>query len=184
MHLHAGQFVTALWVFIPRLTFPNSCLATVFYSVGMVMVSQNGHIGSRLKAMVIIPGAWWVGSLMGGITVSDHTSPTPLTTSLYALPLCISMLQPKPSCLLCTAPLSFPEWTHTAGCMLLTKCMLLSTRQSMCCIACVLQCCTTAAACFQFLCVCTYCNKHTFTMILYLQSSIVQTSCSTAYLGF
>ena len=70
MYLHAGQFVTALWVFIPRLTFPNSCLATVFYSVGMVMVSQNGHIGSRLKAMVVIPGSWWVGALGGGVTVS------------------------------------------------------------------------------------------------------------------
>lgn len=35
----------------------------------MVMVAQNGHIGSRLKAMVVIPGAWWVGSVCGGITV-------------------------------------------------------------------------------------------------------------------
>ena len=65
----AGQLVTALWVVIPRLTFANSCLATVFYSVGMVMVCQNGHIGSRLKAMVVIPGAWTVGSVCGGITV-------------------------------------------------------------------------------------------------------------------
>ena len=66
----AGQLVTALWVVIPRLTFANSCLATVFYAVGMVMVAQNAHIGSRLKAMVVIPGAWTVGSICGGITVS------------------------------------------------------------------------------------------------------------------
>ena len=68
--MHAGQLVTALWVVIPRLTFANSCLATVFYSVGMVMVAKDGHIGSRLKAMVVIPGAWWVGSVCGGFTVS------------------------------------------------------------------------------------------------------------------
>ena len=73
----AGQLVTALWVVVPRLTFANSCLATVFYAVGMVMVCQNGHIGSRLKAMVVIPGAWTVGSVCGGITVissSSHSS--------------------------------------------------------------------------------------------------------------
>jgi len=72
----AGQLVTAVWVVIPRLAFANSCLATVFYSVGMVMVAQNGHIGSRLKAMVVIPGAWWVGSVCGGFTVStpQHAS--------------------------------------------------------------------------------------------------------------
>lgn len=64
-----GQLVTALWVVIPRLTFANSCLATVFYSVGMVMVAKDGHIGSRLKAMVVIPGAWWVGSVCGGFTI-------------------------------------------------------------------------------------------------------------------
>ncbi|KAL0036649.1 hypothetical protein WJX79_004029 [Trebouxia sp. C0005] len=64
-----GQLVTALWVVIPRLTFANSCLATVFYSVGMVMVARDGHIGSRLKAMVVIPGAWWVGSVCGGFTI-------------------------------------------------------------------------------------------------------------------
>ncbi len=68
--MRAGQLVTALWVVIPRLTFANSCLATVFYSVGMVMVAKDGHIGSRLKAMVVIPGAWWVGSVCGGFTVS------------------------------------------------------------------------------------------------------------------
>lgn len=61
--------MTALWVVIPRLTFANSCLATVFYAVGMVMVCQNGHIGSRLKAMVIVPGAWTVGSVCAGFTV-------------------------------------------------------------------------------------------------------------------
>ena len=66
----AGQLVTAMWVVIPSLTFANSCLATVFYAVGMVMIAQNGHIGSRLKAMVVIPGAWTVGSVCGGITVS------------------------------------------------------------------------------------------------------------------
>ena len=68
--MRAGQLVTALWVVVPRLTFANSCLATVFYSVGMVMVAKDGHIGSRLKAMVVIPGAWWVGSVCGGFTVS------------------------------------------------------------------------------------------------------------------
>ena len=68
--LLAGQLVTGLWVVVPQLTFANSCLATVFYAVGMVMVSQNGHIGSRLKAMVVIAGAWWVGSVCGGLTVS------------------------------------------------------------------------------------------------------------------
>lgn len=70
----AGQLVTALWVVVPRLTFANSCLATVFYAVGMVMVCQNGHIGSRLKAMVVIPGAWTVGSVCGGITVISSSS--------------------------------------------------------------------------------------------------------------
>lgn len=97
----AGQFVTALWVFVPRLTFPNSCLATVFYSVGMVMVSQNGHIGSRLKAMVIIPGGWWIGTLCGGITVSlalRHLDPTFFTpeylscTQKWALELLLSCM--------------------------------------------------------------------------------------------
>ena len=65
-----GQILTALWAVVPRLIFTNSCLATVFYGVGMVMVCQNGHIGSRLKAMVVIPGGWWVGSICAGITVS------------------------------------------------------------------------------------------------------------------
>ncbi|KAA6424276.1 MAG: hypothetical protein FRX49_05488 [Trebouxia sp. A1-2] len=35
----------------------------------MVMVARDGHIGSRLKAMVVIPGAWWVGSVCGGFTI-------------------------------------------------------------------------------------------------------------------
>jgi len=34
------------------------------------MVAKDSHIGSRLKAMVVIPGAWWVGSVCGGFTVS------------------------------------------------------------------------------------------------------------------
>ena len=67
----AGQLVVALWVVVPRLTFANSCLAAVFYAVGMLMVCQNGHIGSRLKAMVVIPGAWTIGSVCAGITVTS-----------------------------------------------------------------------------------------------------------------
>ena len=85
----AGQLVTALWVVIPRLYFANSCLATVFYSVGMVMVSQNGHIGSRLKAMVVIPGAWWVGSVCGGFTVSLPQPIACCTTCSQRLLLCV-----------------------------------------------------------------------------------------------
>ena len=77
--------MTALWVVVPRLTFANSCLATVFYAVGMVMVSQNGHIGSRLKAMVVIPGAWTVGSVCGGITVSSSSSHSHLSDAKFAL---------------------------------------------------------------------------------------------------
>ena len=66
-----GQLVTVLWTVIPSLTFANSCLTSVIYAAGMVMVAQNCHIGSRLKAMVIIPGAWWVGSVFGGFTVKS-----------------------------------------------------------------------------------------------------------------
>ena len=81
----AGLLVTALWVVVPRLTFANSCLASVFYAVGMVMVSQNGHIGSRLKAMVVIPGAWTVGSVCGGITVTSSSSHSHTLDANFAL---------------------------------------------------------------------------------------------------
>ncbi|KAL3157526.1 hypothetical protein ABBQ32_011986 [Trebouxia sp. C0010 RCD-2024] len=81
----AGQLVTALWVVIPRLTFANSCLASVFYAVGMVMVCQNGHIGSRLKAMVLIPGAWTVGSVCAGFTISIARQ----CTGAYTTALCL-----------------------------------------------------------------------------------------------
>lgn len=94
----AGQLVTALWVVIPRLTFPNSCLATVFYSVGMVMVCQNGHIGSRLKAMVVIPGAWIVGCVCGGITVTSSSSQSSLSDASFALPVWDLRLAPGSGC--------------------------------------------------------------------------------------
>lgn len=112
--------MTALWVVIPRLTFPNSCLATVFYAVGMVMVCQNGHIGSRLKAMVVIPGAWTVGSVCGGITVTSSSSHSNQSNACYALPVWALRPAPRSGCICCSKSCCFILVATAISCKLVS----------------------------------------------------------------
>lgn len=59
-----------LFSFITHLRFERSCLASIFVTVGMVLVAKDGHVGSRLAGASIVIGALWFGGLVGACAVS------------------------------------------------------------------------------------------------------------------
>ena len=64
----AGQFILCLFVFVSALSFPQACLASIFYYIGVV-IRQDLHVGSYLNAGAKTAGCVIVGSTIAGIVV-------------------------------------------------------------------------------------------------------------------
>lgn len=52
------------------MSFFQSCLATTFFIVSSVLVSQDNHVGTKLLGGVILIGGLGLGVVLGGCTVS------------------------------------------------------------------------------------------------------------------
>lgn len=78
LFLCAGQLVVALFVFINKLTYSNSCLSSIFYVAASVLVPQDAHVGSKMNAAAFIIGPLWFGSVLAGCMVRQNVSCTSL----------------------------------------------------------------------------------------------------------
>ena len=67
--LTAGQFVVALFVFVKPLYYTQSCLASIFYTAGVLLIQQDNHVGSALFACAIAAGHLIAGILLAGMMV-------------------------------------------------------------------------------------------------------------------
>ena len=66
---HAGQFVVALFVFVKPLYYTQACLASIFYTAGVLLIQQDNHVGSALFACAIALGHLIAGILLAGLMV-------------------------------------------------------------------------------------------------------------------
>lgn len=70
LFLCTGQLVVALFVFITKLNYSNSCLSSIFFVAASVLVAQDAHVGSKMNAAVYVIGPLWFGSVLAGCMVS------------------------------------------------------------------------------------------------------------------
>ena len=61
-----------LFSLVNRLTFRQSCLASIFYVAAAVLVPQgvDVHVGTRVQGAAFIIGPLWFGAILAGIMVS------------------------------------------------------------------------------------------------------------------
>ena len=67
-----GELVVGLFSLVHRLTFTQSCLASIFYVAAAVLVPQgaDAHVGTRVQGAAFIIGPLWFGAILAGIMVS------------------------------------------------------------------------------------------------------------------
>ena len=67
-----GELVVGLFSLVHRLTFTQSCLASIFYVAAAVLVPQgvDVHVGTRVQGAAFIIGPLWFGAILAGIMVS------------------------------------------------------------------------------------------------------------------
>ena len=68
-----GELVVGLFSLVHRLTFTQSCLASIFYVAAAVLVPQgaDAHVGTRVQGAAFIIGPLWFGAILAGIMVSS-----------------------------------------------------------------------------------------------------------------
>ena len=61
-----------LFSVVTRLTFRQSCLASIFYVAAAVLVPQgvDVHAGTRVQGAAFIIGPLWFGAILAGVMVS------------------------------------------------------------------------------------------------------------------
>jgi len=64
--------VVALFVFVKPLYYTQSCLASIFYTAGVLLIQQDNHVGSALFACAIAAGHLIAGILLAGLMVRTH----------------------------------------------------------------------------------------------------------------
>ena len=61
--------MVALFVFVKPLYYTQSCLASIFYTAGVLLIQQDNHVGSALFACAIAAGHLIAGILLAGLMV-------------------------------------------------------------------------------------------------------------------
>ena len=101
--------MVALFVFVRPLYYTQSCLASIFYTAGVLLIQQDNHVGSALFACSIALGHLVAGILLAGLMVrSVLRHDREKTASLIRLAGAESWAFLKHRCGLCPA-------AHTAG---------------------------------------------------------------------
>ena len=60
-----------LFSFVTRMRFTNACLSATFFTAGMLLLSKDTHLGSRLSGAAIVMGALCFGALVASAVVSS-----------------------------------------------------------------------------------------------------------------
>jgi hypothetical protein len=61
-------------VFVKPLYYTQSCLASIFYTAGVLLIQQDNHVGSALFACAIACGHLIAGILLAGAMVRSTAS--------------------------------------------------------------------------------------------------------------
>ncbi|KAK9815248.1 hypothetical protein WJX72_000626 [[Myrmecia] bisecta] len=88
----ANPFVVCLFVFVRRISFSNSCLASIFYYAAMLLLSLDTTAGSRLLAAASVTGSLWVGVISAGAVVSLAHAPGMAYTTFLCVFSCLALI--------------------------------------------------------------------------------------------
>ncbi|KAG2431911.1 hypothetical protein HXX76_009402 [Chlamydomonas incerta] len=70
VQLTVGMFIVCLFTFVNKMRFLQSCLAATLYVVASVLVSQDGHVGTKLLGCAMVCGSVLWGSTLAGCVLS------------------------------------------------------------------------------------------------------------------
>eukprot|EP00198_Chlamydomonas_reinhardtii_P010228 XP_001699565.1 predicted protein [Chlamydomonas reinhardtii] len=70
LQLTVGIFIICLFTFVSKMRFLQSCLSATLYVVCSVLVSQDGHVGTKLLGCAMVCGAVLWGSTLAGCVLS------------------------------------------------------------------------------------------------------------------
>ncbi|KAG2454348.1 hypothetical protein HYH02_001373 [Chlamydomonas schloesseri] len=85
------MFIVCLFVFVNKMRFLQSCLSATLYVVCSVLVSQDGHVGTKLLGCAMVCGAVLWGSTLAGCVLSfSLVVGDPLSSEHSAFLCCLS----------------------------------------------------------------------------------------------
>ncbi|PNW70765.1 hypothetical protein CHLRE_17g733400v5 [Chlamydomonas reinhardtii] len=68
--LTVGMFIICLFTFVNKMRFLQSCLSATLYVVCSVLVSQDGHVGTKLLGCAMVCGSLLWGTTLAGCVLS------------------------------------------------------------------------------------------------------------------